>query len=84
MIQRIIKVGNQLVVPLSEEITKALQLTKGSEVNVNVDPENNRILISPVGYTPDIEEIDSEFASQVSAFIKDYKPALEELANSEE
>ena len=84
MIQRIIKVGNNLVVPLPEEAIEPLQLSEGAEVIVVVNNAQNQILIQPVGITPDIGEIDQEFAGQVSQFIKDYKPALEELAKPKE
>ncbi len=84
MIQRIIKVGRDLVVVLPENIVESLQLTEGDEVSLSVDPGQNRILIQPVAHSPDIEDIDQEFAAQVSEFIKDYKPALEELSKSEE
>ncbi len=84
MIQRIIKIGEDLVIALPENIVEGLQLTEGDEVSLSVDPGQNRILIQPVGHSPDIEDIDQEFAAQVSEFIKDYKPALKTLAKSEE
>ena len=84
MIQRIIKIGEDLVVTLPENIVESLQLTEGDEVSLTVDPGQNRILIQPVGHSLDLEDIDQEFAAQVSEFIKDYKPALEELSNLEE
>ncbi len=84
MIQKIIRVGKDLVVALRENIVESLQLTEGDEVVVTVDPGQNRILIQLLGHSPDLEDIDQEFAAQVSEFIKDYKPALEELAKSEE
>jgi len=84
MIQRIIKIGEDLVVILPENKVESLQLTEGDEVSLSVDPGQNRILIQPVGHSPDIEDIDQEFAAQVSEFIKDYKPALKTLAKSEE
>ena len=84
MIQRIIKVGKDLVVALPDMFINSLQLNEGDEVCLTVDPGQNRILIQPVGHSPDIEDIDQEFAAQVSEFIKDYKPALKTLAKSEE
>ena len=82
MIQRIIKVGKDLVVALPDMFINSLQLNEGDEVCLTVDPGQNRILIQPVGHSPDLEEIDQDFAAQVSEFIRDYKPALEELAKS--
>ena len=84
MIQSMIKVGKDLVVTLPEKFIESLQLSEGDEVMVTVDPGQNRILIQPVGHSPDLEDIDQEFAAQVFEFIKDYKPALEALAKSEE
>jgi antitoxin component of MazEF toxin-antitoxin module len=81
MIQRIIKVGKDLVVALPDIFINSLQLNEGDEVCLIADPGQNRILIHPVGHSPDI---DREFATQASEFIRDYKPALEKLAKLEE
>ena len=43
-----------------------------------------QILIQPLGQSTDLGEINLEFAEQVTTFIRDYKPALEELARLEE
>jgi len=80
MIQKIIKVGNELYLPLPDEITQALQLKEGSEVTVSVDPDKKQILIQPLGQSQALKEINLEFAEQVTAFIRNYKPALYELA----
>ena len=83
-IQKIIKVGNELYIPLPDEITQALQLKEGSVVTVSVDPEKKQILIQSLGQSTDLGEINPEFAEQVTTFIRDYKPALDELARLEE
>ena len=80
MIQRIIKIGEDLVIALPENIVEGLQLTEGDEVSLSVDPGQNRILIQPVGHSQELEEVNQEFAAQVSEFIRNYKPAFEELA----
>ena len=54
MIQKIIKIGNDLVLPLPNEITQALQLEEGSEITVSVDHEKNQILIQSVGQFADL------------------------------
>ena len=82
MIQRIIKVGKELALPLPEDITQALQLKEGTEVTISVDPDKKRILIQPSGQSPELGEINLEFAEQVSTFIGVYKSALDELAKS--
>jgi antitoxin component of MazEF toxin-antitoxin module len=55
-IQKIIKVGNYLYLPLSDEITEALQLKEGCAVIISVDPENKQILIQPIGQSADLGE----------------------------
>ena len=84
MIQKIIKVGNELYLPLPDEITQALQLKEGSEVTVFVDPQKKQILIQSLDQSTDLGDTNLEFAEQVTAFIRDYKPALDELARLEE
>ena len=84
MILRIIKAGNGLALPLPEDIAEALHLKEGSEVTVSVDSEKKQILIQSLGQSTDVGEINLEFAEQVTTFIRDYKPALEELARLEE
>jgi len=84
MIQRIIKAGKGLALPLPENITEALQLKEGSEVTVSVDPEKKQILIQFLGQSTDLGNINLEFVEQVTTFIKDYKPALDKLAKLEE
>ena len=81
MIQKIIKIENDLVLPLPNEIAQALQLEEGSEITVSVDHEKKQILIQSVGQSADLGEINQEFAEQVTAFIRDYKPALDQLSN---
>ena len=83
-IQKIIKVGIELYLPLPDEITEALQLKEGSEVTVSVDTEKKQILVQSLSQSTDLGEINLEFAEQVTAFIGDYKPALDELARLEE
>ena len=84
MIQRIIKAGKGLALPLPENITEALHLKEGSEVTVSVDPQKKQILIQSLDQSTDLGDINLEFAEQVSAFIRDYKPALEKLSKLEE
>ena len=84
MIQKIIKAGRSLALPLPDEISQALQLKEGSAVIISVDSEKKQILIQPLGQSPDQGELNLEFAEQVSTFIRDYKPALDELAKLDE
>ena len=83
MIQRIIKVGKDLVVALPDIFTNSLQSNEGDEVHqyrgsrAKPDPD-------PPCWPFLTGDIDREFATQVSEFIRDYKPALEKLAKLEE
>ena len=78
MIRKVFKAGNSLVVSLPKDSIQALGLQEGSEVSVEVSPEEKEIVIklSPTS----LAEIDETFAQQVADFIDQYKPALEELA----
>ena len=80
MIQRIIKVGNDLCLPLPSELTELLQIAEGTEVTVNVDPEQKRVLIYLDGQSLRGGDINLEFVEQVSTFIREYKPALDQLS----
>ena len=61
MILKIINVGNDLCLPLPEEITQAMRLKEGTEVTVSVDPEKNRILFQPADQSTDLGVINLEF-----------------------
>ena len=84
MIRKIIKVGKDLCLPLPDEITRGQKFKEGTEVTLYLVPEKNQILIQPAGQSTDLGEINLEFAEQVSTFIRDYKPALDELSKLEE
>lgn len=78
---KIIKIGDQFVLPLPEKGIKALQLSDGSEVLVTVEEDNHWILISLDDGSLDLEEIDVDLARMLNEFIEEYREALEELAN---
>jgi antitoxin MazE len=79
MQRKIFKTGNSVVVSLPKEAMEYLQIDEGSEVNIELDRENRQIVIIPANPSL-IAGIDQEFARQVTEFIKQYRPALEELA----
>ena len=83
MHQKIIKVGNNLTLPLPEKFVSALQLAEGDEVLVTLDHEYNWILISSVGEVPNLSGIDLAFSEQLARFLWDYKPALDQLSKSD-
>jgi hypothetical protein len=57
-----------------------VHLSEGAEVDINLDPVRRVIIIAPAPAS--IEDVDEEFAPQVSKFIDQYRPALEALARS--
>lgn len=70
--------ANNKTISLPEEMLNALSLQEGGDVDVFVDQQNRQIIIRPAAdFSP--TEMDAEFANQISDFIKEYRPALEEL-----
>ena len=80
MLRKICPIGNSFGVSIPKEILKKLQLKAGSQVEVNLDEETNKIIIDPAIPTSYNEAIDIEFASQVKEFIEHYRPALKSLS----
>jgi putative addiction module antidote len=78
MVRKVFKAGNSLVVSLPKESIEALGLQEGSEVSVEVMPEQREIVIKPAETA--LADIDEVFAQQVAEFIEQYRPALEALA----
>ncbi len=80
MLMKVIKIGNQLVLPLPGSFVKALKLSKGSEVLVTADEEYQWLLITAADETVDLEEIDLNFARMLSEFMEEYRDALAALS----
>jgi putative addiction module antidote len=78
MMRKIYKTGNSLVITLPKESLDQLDLQEGSEVTVILDESGNRLIIEPVH--PIVPGVDADFAAQLDAFIDQYRPALEALA----
>ncbi len=78
MTRKVFRAGNSLVVSIPGDAIEHLGLGEGSEVIVEVDREEGRIVI----YPSEIKGVDKEFARQVDEFIETYRPALEELAKN--
>mgnify|MGYP006294692033 CR=1 FL=1 len=77
---KIIKIGNQLALPLPENAIKALELSEGSDVLLMVQEESKWILVTAADETVNLEEIDADFARMLSEFIEEYRDALAELS----
>jgi putative addiction module antidote len=80
MLRKIFKTGNSVVVSLPKDTLEYLQISEGSEVNVELDRDKGQIVISPAEPHPIVAGVNQEFAHQVAEFIEQYRPALEELA----
>lgn len=80
MLRTISHIGNSYGVTIPKEIIDKLHLTAGTQVDVQLDEETDRIVIKPVTAKAEYQSIDAEFSSQLSDFIEKYRPALKELA----
>jgi len=80
MQRKIFKTGNSLVVSLPKDAIEELHMTEGFVVNVYFDRVTSKLIIDPIGPEREVEGISEEFAKQVSGFIEEYRPALDELA----
>ncbi len=76
MARKIFRTGNSTVVSLPADVLDAVGLKLGDEVTILTDPEQSRIILTPVtlpGVRPD-------FLERVDRFIENYRPALKALA----
>ncbi len=80
MIRRLFRTGHSIVLSLPKEVLEDLGIKDGEAVNLELDREQRRVIISPVEKPFAIAGVDKEFARQVEEFIQQYRPALEELA----
>jgi len=80
MQRKIFKTGNSLVVSLPKDAIEEMQISEGTVVSVYYDRVTSKLIVEPVDTDQAVEGIDEEFAQQVSEFIEQYKPALDELA----
>ena len=80
MIRRLFKAGNSIVLSLPKEVLDDLGIQDGESVNLELDHEQRRVIITPVEKPVAIAGVNEDFARQVDEFIQEYRPALEELA----
>lgn len=80
MQRKVCSIGNSQGVSIPADMLEKLNLSVGSEVDVQLDNEKSKIVIAPVRKKKYPKDIDREFVSQVNEFITKYKPALKELA----
>ena len=80
MIRKLFKTGNSVVLSLPKEVLDDLGVKVGESINLELDREQRRVILTPVGKPMAIAGVNEEFARQVDAVIQQYRPALEELA----
>jgi len=80
MIRHLFKTGNSMVVSLPKEILEDLGIKDGDSVNLEIDRDLHRLILTPVEKPLAVSGVDAEFARQVDEFIRQYRPALVELA----
>ncbi len=80
MKRKITAIGNSQGVLIPKEYLNRLGLQKGSEVEIQIDETNGRIMIYAVAEELRDQGITPEFAREVREFIEEYRPALKNLA----
>ena len=80
MIRRLFKTGNSIVISLPKDILDDLGIKDGENVNLELDREKRRVIITPVEKPIVIAGVNEDFARQVDEFIQQYRLALEELS----
>ncbi len=80
MQRKICAIGNSRGVSLPPDLLEKLHLAVGSEVNIELDAAQAKIIIEPAKKKKYPKGIDQKFVSQVNDFIERYRPALDELA----
>jgi putative addiction module antidote len=80
MIRRLFKTGNSIVLSLPKEVLDDLGIKDGESVNLDLDRDQHRVIITPLEKPVAIVGVNEEFARQIDEFIQQYRPALEELA----
>ena len=80
MQRKICAIGNSRGVSLPADVFEKLHLGVGSEVNIELDDAQAKIIIEPVRIRRNPKGLDQKFVTQVNDFIEKYRPALDELA----
>lgn len=75
MIQKVLKIGSSIGITIPKKSLKDLGLKAGDSVRVEVDSATRSVRISPAVH------VDPELVEWADNFIKEYRPALEELAD---
>jgi putative addiction module antidote len=78
MPRKIFRTGNSAVVSLPADVLEQVGLALGDWVTVEADPEQRKIIITPVDQAP--SGVRSDLCERVDRFVEQYRPALEILA----
>ncbi len=78
MRRTLFRTGNSVVVSLPRDALDKLGWSEGSEVSVELDEEQGRLLIALTA--PPVPGVDENFSRQLDEFIEEYRSALEALA----
>lgn len=79
MVTKLQRTEKGITVLLPDDIVEKMGLDDEAEVSITVRPEQGQIIITAADVV--LPGVDEEFARHVSEFIKQYRPALEALAN---
>ena len=80
MHRKVCSIGNSKGVSIPVDMLEKLNLSVGSEVDIELDESNSKIVIAPVRKKKYPKGVDKQFVSQVNEFIEKYGPALKELS----
>ncbi|MFP4539960.1 MAG: AbrB/MazE/SpoVT family DNA-binding domain-containing protein [Candidatus Paceibacterota bacterium] len=75
MAQKIIKIGKSQGVTIPKKVLEEMNLKAGDRVVVEHNRKSGTLSVKPVG------KPDKEFLEWTDSFIKEYRPALEKLAD---
>jgi putative addiction module antidote len=80
MLRKVFKTGNSVVVSLPKQALSTLNISEGSDVNIEVNEKEKKLIITLADQDLKEQGITLEFSKQIDRFIEKYRPALEELA----
>jgi putative addiction module antidote len=80
MLRRLFKTGNSIVLSLPREMLDGLNLSDGDEVNLALEEDGRRLIVTKVEKSTPPTGVDADFAGHLEEFITEYRSELEDLA----
>jgi antitoxin MazE len=80
MLRRLFKTGNSIVLSLPREVLDGLKLADGDEVNLSLEADDHRLVVTKVEKPLAAAGIDEDFAGHLTEFMEEYRSALDELS----